>query len=49
LIVLAKTYNAMTELEDEPYKTLPLIGAHDIGVNHALIIIVEPHEGHEHD
>jgi hypothetical protein len=39
----------MTEVEDKPYTTLPLVGSHDIGVGHALITMVEPHEGHEHD
>jgi hypothetical protein len=39
----------MTEIEDKPYTTSPLVGSHDIGVGHAFITMVEPHKNHERD
>jgi len=42
----------MTDLTQEEilgwYAELPQHGPHDAGVGHALITMVEPHEGHEH-
>jgi hypothetical protein len=38
----------MTESQN-PYSALPLEGPHEVGVGHALISLVEPHPGHEHD
>lgn len=42
------TTNSAAVETHSPYATLPWEGSHEVGVGHALITMVEPHEGHEH-
>lgn len=38
----------MSDATPSPYSTLPAVGPYDVRIGHALITMVEPHEGHDH-